>query len=295
VDVDNLNQLRAGFDEYLNMLSLPLTPDDNYLPYEYPYIAEAKWRFMIDEMIKDDLREFTNRLHEWRDMLRRWHAWNMVVSTKESELAWDYRREFMGPLMHTCLLMPSSMRDLAIFIGTNILHQIRLHSEPGYLDVIEGDPSPSDPSPRELTRRKKENRLASLSAPLEGSGPFMSSIREIDSNDFRKATKDYRNLNSHAIGPRIAIGQTRLVSRHCTPEEVMEPQSDGTIRFVKNKERYVVGYGFGGIEPISLDVARSACLDQYFAVRACFDHFTSLIQLHCNKLPRVVDLKAKVD
>ena len=157
--------LRESFDEFLQSLDGPLEPDDPYLPYEFPYITAAKLRFMADAMLQDELREVTNRLHEWRDMLRRWHAWNVVVSTKEEMPAWDLRREFMDPLMHVSLLMPSAMRDVFTFVGTNALHQIKLHVEAGYRDVLQGDPSASDSQPRPLTRRKKEDRLAELARP----------------------------------------------------------------------------------------------------------------------------------
>lgn len=286
MDPEYRNLLRSSFDEYLGILDTFLAPDDHYLPYAYPYITEAKWRFMADAMLQDELREVTNRLHEWRDMLRRWHAWNKVVSTKEDTPAWDLRREFMEPLMHTCLMMPSAVRDLLTFVGTNTLHQVRLHIEPAYGDVLEGDPSAANPAPRPLTRRKKESRLARIAAPLNGSAPFIEAIRQIDNEDFRAKTKDYRNLNSHAIGPRIALGQTRMVTRQAIPATRMEAQPDGTGRIVVMAGRYVASYSFGGMDPLDLEVARMASLGQYKASRVCFDHFTALVQSHCAKLPR---------
>jgi hypothetical protein len=280
------NLLRSSFDEYLGLLDTSLVPDDQFLTYEYPYITDAKWRFMADSMIQDELQEVTNRMHEWRDMLRRWHAWNKVVSTREQTLAWDVRREFMQPLMHNCLMMPSAVRDLITFVGTNALHQLRLHAEPGYADVLEGDPSATDPSPRPLTRRRKESRLNRLAAPLNGSVQFIEGIRQIDSNGYRAETKDYRNLNSHAIGPRIALGQTNMVTRQAVPATRMEAQPDGTVRVAEIPGRYVASYSLGGLEPLDLEAARTASLGQYNASRVCFGHFTALLQSHCAKLPR---------
>lgn len=205
--------LRDSFDEFLQFLDGPLEPDDPYLPYEFPYITAAKWRFMADAMLQDELREVINRLHDWHDMLRRWHAWNMVVSTKEEMPAWNLRGEFMDPLMHASLLMPSAMRDVLTFVGTNAFHQIRLHVEAGYRDVLDGDPSASDPKPRPLNRRQKETRLTRLATPIPGASVFVNSLRQLDDSDYRSRTKDYRNANSHAIGPRIALGHTRMVTR----------------------------------------------------------------------------------
>ena len=287
MESEQLTLLRSSFEEYLTVLSSEsLEPDDHYLPYEYPYITSAKWRFLADAMLQDELREATNRIHEWRDMLRRWQAWNIVVATKTETPAWDLRREFMEPLVHTCLIMPSAARDLLTFIGTNALHQIRIHTDAEYKDILEGDPSAATPEPRPLTRRHKERRLNRLATPLEGSNPFLGSIAQIDNDEFRKITKDYRNLNSHAIGPRIALGQTRMVTRRAIVATRMEDQLDGTLRLVEIPGRYVASYSFGGVEPLDLEVARKACVRQYQAMRVCFDHLTSLIQSHSAKMPR---------
>ncbi len=278
--------LRNSFDEFLLALDDPLEPDDSYLPYEFPYITAAKWRFMADAMLQDELREVTNRLHEWRDLLRRWHAWNSVVSKKDEMPAWELRREFMDPIMHTSLLTPSAMRDVLTFVGTNALHQVRLHVEAGYKDVLDGDPSASDPQPRPLTRRQKEARLAKLAAPLSGASAFVNSVRKLDDADYRDKTRDYRNANSHAIGPRIALGSTRMVTRRAVLATQMETQPDGTGRLVEVPGQYVASYTFGGLEPLDLEVARTANLSQYRLARECFTKFTAVLQSNANTLPR---------
>lgn len=277
--------LSESFDEFLHALDGPLEPDDPYLSYEFPYITAAKWRFMADAILQDELGELTNRLHEWRDMLRRWQAWSIVVSSKEEMPAWDLRREFMDTLMHTSLLVPSAIRDMFTFVGTNALHQIRLHVEAGYQDILEGDPSASDPQPRPLTRRQKEARLARLAAALPGATAFMDSVRQLDDRDYREQTKEYRNANSHAIGPRIALGLTRMVTRRVVPATRMETQSDGTGRIVEIPGKYVACYAFGGLEPLDLEVARVANLGQYRIARACLEKFTAVLQTAANTLP----------
>lgn len=278
--------LRESFEEFLQYLFGPLEPNDPHLSYDYPYIVEAKWSFMASAMLQDELREVTNRLHEWQRMLRRWHAWNKVVSTQDEMRAWSLRLEFMEPLMHTSLLMPSAFRDLFTFVGTNALHQVRLHVEPEYKDMLEGDPSTSDPSPRPLSRRKKETRLARLAEPLSGASAFVRLVRELDDVSYRMKTKDYRNANSHAIGPRIASGETRLVTRQAVPATRMEPQADGTYRIVDVPERYVAAYGFGGVEPLDLEATRIANLDQYRVARTCFDAFTAILKAHADTMDR---------
>jgi hypothetical protein len=280
------NFLRASFDQFLQALDEPLEPDDSLLPYEFPFITEVKWNFFADTMIQDELREVTNRLHEWRDMLRRWHAWNIVVSKHSEMPAWDLRREFMEPLMHTSLMMPSAMRDVFTFVGTNTLHQIRLHVEAGYKDVLEGDPSESNPQPRPLTRRQKEDRLARIAAPLAGASNFAASLRQLDDAGYREKTKDYRNANSHAIGPRIALGSTRMVTRRAVPATRMEAQTDGTARIVEVPGKYVASYRFGVLEHRYMEATRTANLGQYGIARSCFDKLTAVLRKHSDLLPR---------
>lgn len=277
--------LRESFDAFLQSLDGPLEPDDPYLSYEFPYITAAKWNFMAAAMLQDELREVTNRLHEWRNMLRRWHAWNVVVSTKEEMPAWNLRDEFMNPLMHASLLMPSAMRDVFTFVGTNALHQIRLHVEAGYRDVLEGDPSASNPQPRPLTRRQKEARLAKIAARLPEATAFVNCLRQLDDSDYRERTKDYRNANSHAIGPRIALGQTQMVTRRAVPATRMETQPDGKARIVEIPGEHVASYAFGGLEPLDPEVARTASLGQYKLARTCLEKFTAVIQTYADTLP----------
>ena len=278
--------LRESFEEYLQFLAEPLEPGDPHISYDYSYIVAAKWRFMADTMLQDELREVTNRLHEWHGMLRRWHAWNKVVSTREEMCAWNLSLEFMEPLMHKSLLMPSAFRDLFIFVGTNALHQLRLHIEPGYEDVLEGDPSAADPTPGPLTRRKKEARLARLAAPLSGAPAFLNLVRELDNKGYRATTKDYRNANSHAIGPRIALGQTRMITRQVVPATRMECQEDDTYRMVEIPGSNVASYGLGGMEPLDIETARIASLDQYHVARTCFDALITVVKTHASTMER---------
>lgn len=286
MEKDHLQLLREAFNAYLLRLGSELEPDDPYLPYEFEYITKAKWRPFVDAMLLDELREATNQLHQWRDMLRSWLAWNEVASTYEDQSAWTLRRELMEPLMHWCLLAPSAFRDLFTFVGTSAVHQLRLHMESGYADHMEGDPTASYPRPRPLTRRKKEDRLFAMVAPLAGSASFTSALRKLDDADYREQTKDYRNLNSHAIGPRIAIGITKMVTREVGPATKMQWQPDGTGRIVTVPGHFAPSYNFGGLEPLDPEVARRANLLQYARARECFSQLTTLISSLASTLPR---------
>lgn len=280
------NFLRASFEDFLKAMDRSVVPQDPYLEYEYPYIAAARWHLLADLLIQDELREVTNRIHEWHDMLQRWHAWNQVAAAHAEIRAWDLRREFMNPLMHTCLLMPSAMRDLFVFVATNAIHQISLSRYPTYPDNLEGDPSALDPHPRPLSRRQKERRLTNIAKKVPQAVDFVKSLWRLDDEEYRTTTKDYRNLNSHAIGPRIALGNTRLVTRTVVPSTRLETQGDGTSRLVPIPGKYTATYGFGGLEPLDLEIARESSLSQYRIARSILENLLRFVQHHADALPR---------
>ena len=172
------------------------------------------------------------------------------------------------------------------FVATNAIHQIRYHTDAAYKDSLEGDPSASDPTPKPLTRRRKESRLANIADPLSGSHEFIELLRRLDDRNYRDSTSDYRNLNMHAIGPRLVQGVTKMVTRKVVVATWMEPQANGTFKPKPIAGKFVPSYSFGGTEPLNPETARKASLKQYHIARDCFDSFTRLLRLHTGIMPR---------
>ena len=114
----------------------------------------------------------------------------------------------------------------------------------------------------------------------------MVCLRQIDDKTYRSQTSNYRNLSSHAIGPRLAIGQTNRVTRRVVIATRMELQSDGTGHVVEIPDRYVPSYGLGGLQPLDLEVARGSNLSQYVTSRECFAALMCLLKMQCAKLPQ---------
>lgn len=113
----------------------------------------------------------------------------------------------------------------------------------------------------------------------------MDSLRTIDDEAYRTATSDYRNLNSHAIGPRLAIGVTRAVVRSVRQATTMSKQTDDTYLSTSIPGKMAVRYGFGGIGPLDVEAARLANLDQYRRARRCFEKFRALLQAGLMSMP----------
>ena len=211
---DNItNLLRAAFEAYLARLNGGgLEPSDNYLSYDFDTLDKFQWRTFGNEMVKDELREITNNLNYWQGSLKRWHAWNAVIDPYSVEYAWELRREFLEARAHHCLLQPSAIRDTFIFVATNAMHQVRLATSKDYRDFLEGDPRTPNDKPKQLKRSQKEKRLADLISFWPESSSFLSSLRKIDDEAYRRETGDYRNLNSHSIGPRLGLASRGRLS-----------------------------------------------------------------------------------
>jgi hypothetical protein len=214
VTSEQTNLLRTAFDAYLLKVNqCGLEPTENVLSYGMDDIDFKRLPFPSREMVQGDLREVTNILNRWHMSLLRWHAWNRVIQPYTKADAWELRMEFLYDLAHHCLLMPSSIRDIFISVATDSMHQVRLASSREYPDYLDGDPKKQGNKPKNLTRHQKERRLANLISIWPNTDDFIASLREINDEAYQSSTSDYRNRNSHTIGPRLDIGITRAVVR----------------------------------------------------------------------------------
>jgi len=280
------NLLRIAFDAYLLQLDEgELEPAENYLPYDFDGIDSCQWQALGDQMVKDELREITNNLNHWHGSLRRWQAWNTIIQAYGTDDAWELRREFLEARAHHCLLAPSSIRDTLTFVATNSMHQVRLMASKGYRDHLEGDPENPSEKPKHLTRRQKEKRLANLISIWPDAPEFMASLRKIDDEAYRNVTSDYRNQNSHSIGPRLGIGITRTVVRSVKQATMMSKQPDGKYMLTPVLGKMSVSYGLGGTEPLDMEKAHAANLDQYRRARKCFNKYCGLLAVGLASMP----------
>jgi hypothetical protein len=261
-------------------------PTIDFLPYDFDFLKHRKWHLLAESMIECDLRELTNTVNHWHDSLKRWHAWNIVISKHNEDDAWVLRREFLEALAHECLLRPSSVRDMLTAVATSALHQVRLTLEHGYPDMLEGDPATPNGRGKHLTRRKKESRLASIASVWAEAKPFLEAIRKLDDSAYRSQTLDYRNLNSHAIGPRLGIGHTRTVTRLVVQATKLTEIGEGRFKEVAIPNKMTVSYGFGGTPPLNLEEARRINVQQFSSARSCYLLYRKLLEKVANDIPR---------
>lgn len=102
---------------------------------------------------------------------------------------------------------------------------------------------------------------------------LLSDLKRLDDNQYKIATSNYRNLSSHTIGPRIALGVTRPVTRTVTQRTTLVLQHDGTSKVEPVPGKAVVSYGIGGTPPLDPEDARVLNLQQFEIARKCFEDF----------------------
>lgn len=185
MDDEVVNLFRSAIDAYLEEPGCALEPTSSYLPYDFDFIHNHEWYALGELMVEDELRELTNIFNRWCGDLQRWHAWNIVIRSYGEKEAWKVRREFVEALVHHCLLEPSAVRDRFTFVATNAFHQVRLASDDGYKDYLEGDPKQPDKKPAFLSRRRKEKRLAKVVAVWSESKAFLESLAATNDSSYQ--------------------------------------------------------------------------------------------------------------
>lgn len=278
MDSEVVNLFRSAIDAYLEELGSALEPAGSYLPYNFDFIHNREWHIFGNQMVEDELRELTNIMNRWCGDLHRWHAWNNVILSYGENEAWKIRREFVEALVHHCLLEPSAVRDRFTFVATNAVHQIRLSSEEGYKDRLEGDPKKPNEKPMFLSRGKKEKRLEKVISIWSESKKFLESLAAINDSSYQRATYDYRNRVNHAIGPRLGVGITQAVTRSVVQATQLKKQPDGTYRDEPIPGKLSVRYGVGGTQPIDLEEARTSNLKQYQLAQTCYNRYFELLK-----------------
>jgi len=276
MDAEIAGLLERAFSAYVDVrMNGSLEPDVSYLAYDFKH-----WNVpsIGGHMVNDQLNELTNIINGWKSALQRWHAWNLTLEGFPDVMeAWDIRIEFLQPLVHECLLEPSAVRDTMVFVATNAFHQLRLASDPSYPDRLAGDPTAAKPRQRFLTRPDKEIQLQSLIADFPDAQAYMAALRSLDDENYTNRTSDYRNRSSHALGPRIEIGQVEAISRKVAPATQLVKNSRGTFDEVDVPGQMRVSYAFGGISPLSSEGTRLANKSEFMKARQCYELYRRLL------------------
>jgi hypothetical protein len=111
-------------------------------------------------------------------------------------------------------------------------------------------------------------------------------LLSIDEDDYLESTRNFRNLASHAIAPRLTVGHTSMVVRRIVPGTTMVQQPNGSFKdeAVQGKQR--VSYGFGGTEPLQMRAVFEANLAEFVKASTCFNSYVNVLNRALATLPR---------
>lgn len=284
--VKHQQMLRQAFDEYLNCLyNDSLNPCNQLLDYNFDFLCDRKWRALGLEMIHSDLKDLTNILNRWNQLLQKWHAWNVVLNNKKDGVVRELQYEFIESLVYECLFMPASLKDTITDVSTSSFHQVKMALGNSYRDFLDGDPITPTESSKILSRKRKENRLKSLIEDWLCSDVFINKLYQINNKFYVDKTSNYRNLRSHAIAPSFNFGYTKTVTRSVIQREVLEEQESGGFLPVKIPDAMCVSYSFGGTPPLDLSELRLLNLEQYTITRDCYLEYRSLLKAKVEEIP----------
>lgn len=284
---DQRRQALASYVQKLEGLADSMPFDGTPLPYEIcPRIEEVRWQLsLVDQLVRDELRELTNALNEWRGALLRWHVWMSVLDDFSEEDAWSLQWEFVESIAFQCMFYPVATRDRFTFVATNALHQVRMAADGTYSDRLDSDPPKAGAKPRFLGRSQKEAQLGRIATPLQGGADFIATLRSLDGEGYRKLTNNFRNLASHAIAPRLSIGLTNTVVRRMIAATQLVQQANGTFNEEEVPGKQSVSYGFGGTPPLSMRAVFTGNLAEFEKARACFTAYVDVLDQALATLP----------
>lgn len=261
---------------FLNKLELAPTPE--HFPLSYALCEEAKearWPSMqfANLMVSGDLSETINQINAWRQWLMHLSIWTEVIDQLDENDAWTIQHSYVDPLAHICLTQPSAVRDRFGHVATNSIHQANLNIISGYEDQLA-----QDARRYPLSRNRAEEQLEILGKHWPAATAFLDSLQKLDSKEFREATRNYRNLTSHAIAPRFRLGITNFVVRDMTPlmEKLYHP--DGGYFLEPHPTKKVVSYGFGGTEALDLAKVYLLSLQEFEKAVEVFAMYSKLLE-----------------
>lgn len=280
-------ELRALYERayslFLDKLEVASTPKNFPLPYGLgDEVMHVRWSrvFLAAHMVAGELTETTNQLNAWGEWLLHLSLWTDVLSELDEQDAWTVQHSYIDPLAQVCLSQPSAVRDRFGHIATNAIHQANLCTVEGHKDhLIQDDLS------RPLSRKDREGQIKAIGACWKKTSAFRQALTSLDTKTYHAATRNYRNLASHAIAPRFRFGITNMVVRTARFPTESVAQPDGSYVLVENTTIKCASYAFGGTEALDLQEVNRLSRQEFDQAVRVFNTYCALLRELLAALP----------
>jgi hypothetical protein len=247
--------------------------------------AEATRGTMAWDMsVASEAQETINGVNSWGTRLHQWRAWNVVLEqAKNDKEKWEILDHFIEPLAFFCMHQPSATYDRLALIAENALHQANLRMDPGRPDHLMQDRN-GQGGRKELRRDERRKQLDELGADWSLYHPFAQALSNLNGPDYRWKSRNFRNLASHAIAPRLELGD--VLRAHRTIEPWSEPvrQTDGSFLMVEQPGKTCVSYGIGAVYAMPSSDAHSINLAEYQRAKQAIERFSDLVDELCDRV-----------
>lgn len=232
-----------------------------------------------------EIQETINSVNAWGMRLHEWSAWNLVVDSYErEEERWEVLQHFVESLAFFCMHQPSAVSDRLMLLAETLLHQANRLVFPGHADRLDQDNLRPGQSLRRSDRRKQVIRLGRR---WEKFDVFLAALDAVNDSEYRRLSRNFRDLSVHSFAPRFMTGQIMRAVRSIEPwqEKVMQP--DGSFFLVDHPSKKCVQYSMGVLEPFPLSDAYSASLAEYQKVLAAMSAFSELVGELCDGMDAI--------
>lgn len=252
----------------------------DYAPVERARATQGTfaWWWGVD----GEIRETVNAVNAWGMRLHEWGAWNQVVDAYDTDTdKWEVLTHFVEPIAFYCMLQPSSIADKLSVVAETVLHQANQHvypSEPDRLDQDELKPG------KFLHRSSRRRQLGRLGQRWSQFPAFGAALDAMNGRDYKKLTRDFRNLAAHSFAPRFMMGHVSRAVRSIVPWTEMVPQPDGTVLPTAHPTRKGVQYAMHAFPPLPLDTTYAANLAEYQKASAAMRAFSALVDELCDRM-----------
>ena len=238
-------------DQFYDAFVTSSFSNEGFLQYNHYEIASdrsmgPRW-LIFHSMAKDLVRELLNTINGCYTSLIRLDSWNSILDGCEEDYRNDFIFEIISPFASYNLNYVSIVKQRMIYASCMLSHQTSV--------LI-------DPSIQNSGLVEHRIRISSLNAYSDRynyMSPLIRELNQIDNQEFRDITSNYRNLYHHRIPPNFELGLSGFINR-----------------IVNENGR--VSYGLGGRPPLRLGKLIPVLHEQHQASVSAFQIFWNLVE-----------------
>jgi hypothetical protein len=243
-------------------------------------VREAEWPMVGAWSVPSLLREAINGVNAWRIRLHDWAIWVALKSEYSESEWWRIQHHFLEPTVFYCMYQPNAFSDKLLEMAEFAIHHANLAVDRSYKDFLVQDKQKQ----RKLKQRNRPTKtmrleqLISMGQRWNKFQYFEQCWRQVDAEDYRRETRNFRNLASHSFAPRLTNGQIMRVTREVRPWENMERQEDGTYRLVPDPVKKGISYDFCVLDPLDLKEQQEINSREEERASKALDAYCALLQ-----------------